>query len=125
VTRGFSPIHQLPQTEFLRALEERYGIADPVLRDRDMAEMLFPWLQADMEMLETWTYEADSPLPVKIVAYGGFGDRTVSHEELDAWREQSSDAFSCHMLSGDHFYLLHDPGPLLVSLGSALRGAIG
>jgi medium-chain acyl-[acyl-carrier-protein] hydrolase len=124
VLRGLPPIHRLPQADFLRALEERYGIADPVLRDRDMADLLFPWLQADMEMLETWSYVTENRLPVRIVAYGGLEDRTISKDALVAWQEQSSLAFSCQMLRGDHFYLLHDPGPLLTSLGRVLSGTL-
>jgi medium-chain acyl-[acyl-carrier-protein] hydrolase len=120
--RELRPIHPLPQAAFLQALEERYGIADGTLRDPDLAALLYPALQADMEVLETWAYQAEDPLPVPLTACVGASDLTVTRDALDAWRAQSSESFTLHLLNGDHFYLLSNPPPLVRLLRDALAG---
>jgi medium-chain acyl-[acyl-carrier-protein] hydrolase len=118
--RELPPLHPLPQTAFLQALERRYGIADPVLREPEMAALLYPPLQADMEILETWAYEAEPPLPVHLVACAGSRDPTVTPEGLEGWREQTSERFTLHLVNGDHFYPLSNPAPLFALLRDAL-----
>lgn len=120
--RDTRPIHHLPQAAFLRALEDRYGVADRTLRDPEMAAMLYPSLQADMEILETWTYAPDEPLAVPITASGGLRDHLAPRDALDAWREQTVASFALHLFAGDHFYLVNDRAPLLGLVRAALEG---
>ena len=110
------PIHHLQQAAFLTALEEEYGVADQALRNPDIAALLYPALQADLEILETRTYMPEEPDPMPITACGALDDRCVSRPALEAWREQTSGQFSLYMYPGDHFYLLRDPAPLLSRL---------
>lgn len=123
--RKLPPIHPLPRAAFIQALEQRYGMADPMLRDPDMAALLYPPLQADMEMFETWVYEAEAPLPVPLVACVGSRDPTATPETLEAWREQTSERFTLHVVDGDHFYPLRNRAPLLGILRDALSSIIG
>lgn len=118
--RAQPPIHSLPQAAFLRALEQRYGIADPLLRDPEMAALLYPPLQADMEILETWTCAAEAPLPVPLVACAGKRDPTTTPEALEGWRAQTSERFALHSVDGDHFYPQSNPAPLLALVREAL-----
>lgn len=113
-------IHHLPQDAFLSSLEERYGIADQTLRDPEMAALLYPSLQADIEILETYTYTPEAPLPLPITTYGALGDTSVARSALEAWREQTSGPFSIQLFPGDHFYLMRDPEPLLSHLRQAV-----
>ncbi|MCK6591966.1 MAG: alpha/beta fold hydrolase [Polyangiaceae bacterium] len=114
------PIHHLPQAAFIAALESRYGIADRALRDPEMAALLYPSLQADIEVLETLKHTPEEPLPIPITAFGALGDPSVKRPALEAWREHTSVRFALHMLEGDHFYLVRDPAPLLAVLRSAV-----
>lgn len=119
------PIHHLPQAVFLSALEERYGIVDRTLSDPEMAALLYPSLQADIEILETYTYSPEEPLPLPMTSHGALGDPSVARSALEAWREQTSGPFSIHMFPGDHFYLMRDPAPLLSHLRNAVAPGTG
>lgn len=121
--RTLPPVHALPQAAFLRALGARYGVANGALDDPEMAALLYPPLQADMEIFETWAPQAEAPLATPITACGGSRDPTVTRAGVDAWREQTSAGFASHVLDGDHFYLLTDPQPLLGVVRAALSGA--
>ena len=112
-------LHKLPQAEFLRALEARYGIANSALSDPEMAA-LHPPLQADMEIFETWVCAPEAPLATPITACGGSRDWTVSREAIEAWGAQTSAAFASHVFDGDHFYVLANPRPLLGVVRSTL-----
>jgi medium-chain acyl-[acyl-carrier-protein] hydrolase len=100
-------------------------VADAMLRDPDLAALLYLPLQADMEILETWVYEAEPPLPVPLVACAGSRDPTATPEALEAWREQTSERFTLHVVEGDHFYPLRNRAPLLGLLRDALSSIIG
>jgi medium-chain acyl-[acyl-carrier-protein] hydrolase len=115
------PIHHLPQAAFIDALEQRYGIADRVLRDPEMAEMLVPPLQSDMEILETATHAVEEPLAVPLTAVGALGDRSVARSDLEGWQQHTAAGWALHMFEGDHFYPLRDPAPLM----AILRGVAG
>jgi medium-chain acyl-[acyl-carrier-protein] hydrolase len=126
--RTLPPLHGLPQAEFFRALSARYGVANGALGNAEMAALLYPPLQADMEIFETWAYQAEAPLATLITACVGSRDPTVTRDGIEAWREQTSAGITCHLLDGDHFYLLADPRPLLgivrSRLSSVSRGAL-
>jgi len=123
--RTAPPIHALPQAAFLRALADRYGMANGVLDDPEMAAMLYPPLQADMEIFETWACTAEEPLATPITACGGSRDPTVTRDGVEAWRAHTSVGFASHVLAGDHFYLISDPPPLLRVLRTVLDAAAG
>jgi medium-chain acyl-[acyl-carrier-protein] hydrolase len=118
----YSPIHHLPQAAFISALEERYGMADAALREPELAALLYPSLKADFEILSTWDYQPEEPIPVPITALGALEDKHATRSELEAWRELTTGPFSIHMFPGGHFYWLNDPAPLLGRMRGALRG---
>lgn len=49
------------------------------------------------------------------MAVGGLQDEEVTREHLVPWREVTTDAFSLHMLPGDHFFL-HTSQDVLLEL---------
>jgi surfactin synthase thioesterase subunit len=55
------------------------------------------------------------------MAFGGLEDRKVSHRDLEAWRDQTSVAFSLRMFPGDHFFLNATASPLLQVLSRELQ----
>ena len=68
-------------------------------------ELLIPTLRADFAVIENYQYTPEAPLSCPISVFGGLQDREVQLEELDAWREQTSNYFSLKMLAGDHFFI--------------------
>jgi medium-chain acyl-[acyl-carrier-protein] hydrolase len=74
-----------------------------------------PVLRADFEMVQTYAYRDEPPFACPINAFGGLQDIEASREELDAWREQTTGAYSLRMLAGDHFFL-NQAQPLLLEM---------
>lgn len=110
-----SPIHDLPEPEFLEELRRLNGTPEAVLNSSELMQLLIPTLRADFAVLETYVYAPEAPLDCPISAFGGLQDREVSCEELEAWREQTNAEFSLQMLKGNHFFL-HSAQSLLLQL---------
>ncbi len=99
------PIHTLPELAFLQELRHLKGTPEEVLVNTELMQLLLPILRADFAVLETYLYTKEPPLECPITVFGGWQDREVSCDELEAWREQTSTAFSLYMLPGDHFFI--------------------
>ena len=116
-----SPIHPLPDPEFLAALRHRYNaIPDAIADDAAMMQLFLPILRADFSVIETFLYTPEAPLPCPISVYGGLSDERALAEELAAWRYQTAGAFSLEMFAGDHFFLQSSRAELLESLSRKL-----
>jgi medium-chain acyl-[acyl-carrier-protein] hydrolase len=108
-----SPIHTLPDAEFLEKLDRLNGTPRAVLDEPELMQLLLPALRADFETYETYVYSPEPPLTTPISAYAGLQDTRVSHEHLEAWREQTTADFSLREFPGGHFFL-HTAAALLM-----------
>lgn len=115
------PIHQLPDSEFLAELGELSGTPGEVLQDPELMELLLPLLRADFAIAETYTYADEAPLDCPVAVFGGRDDEQASRDELQAWRAQTRDSFSLHLLDGDHFFLVSARSVLLQVLSAHLE----
>jgi len=71
----------LGECEFLAEMQRRYGgVPGPVVEDAELRALLVPTLRADVNLLETYLYEADPPLECGITVIGGGADRIVTRE---------------------------------------------
>lgn len=99
------PIHGLPAPEFFTELQRRYGTPQELLGNAELMTLMLPTLRADLEMAETYCYTDEPPLDCPVSAFGGQSDPRVGHNDLEAWREETSGPFDVRMFPGDHFYL--------------------
>jgi medium-chain acyl-[acyl-carrier-protein] hydrolase len=120
IPRRGSPIHTWPAKEFLEEVRHLNGIPKEVLEHEELMEIVIPLLRADFALYETYVYSAEPPLNCPISAFGGLQDSKVTRSDLEAWRNQTTGAFSLRMLLGDHFFL-NTPQPLLRMLSQELR----
>ncbi len=98
-------IHDLPDPEFVKELRLLGGIPKEALEYPELIELMLPTLRADFTVYETYTYSVEPPLSCPISAFGGLGDRKVSRDLLQGWRDQTSTSFELQMFDGDHFFL--------------------
>ena len=99
-------LQQLPEEEFLAAVEGRYGeLPQVVLEDQELLELFLSILRADLTLLENHQYTTEAPLECPISVFGGLQDSNVSREELLAWRDQTTSRFDLKMFPGAHFFL--------------------
>jgi len=100
------PVHLLPEEALIRALRGRYdGIPDFVLREPELLKMYLGILRADFELFETYQHQGGERFDFPISAYGGGEDGEVSREDLDAWQDQTRNAFRVEMFPGNHFFI--------------------
>jgi medium-chain acyl-[acyl-carrier-protein] hydrolase len=119
------PMHQLDDPEFVARLSERYdGIPDAVRNDADFLRLFLPTMRADFELLTTYVYRPELPLPCPFSIYCGRHDPQVRGEALQDWRWQTTGGFEIRWLEGGHFYYQPDRKPLLGALAEDLRPLI-
>jgi medium-chain acyl-[acyl-carrier-protein] hydrolase len=58
-----------------------------------------------MGICDSYVYRSEPPLRCPIVAFGGATDLEAPPADLDAWRDQTTSAFSRHLFPGGHFYI--------------------
>jgi len=115
-----SPMHQLPEPQFLDQLRRLGGIPDALFQQPDIMEVFLPILRADITVAETEPPSPEPPLACPITALGGLTDDRARLEELDAWQAQTSAAFEREIFPGGHFFLQSARTAFLASLSRRL-----
>lgn len=95
----------LPHDEFIAELKRLKGTPPELLTVPEAAELFFPLLRADFEIVDTYVYADEEPLSCPITVYGGLHDEFVLREHLHEWHKQTSAICQERMFSGDHFFI--------------------
>lgn len=106
----------LTEEELIEELIRFEGAPQEFLKNPELMRMMLPTIRADFAVCENYTYESEPPLPCPITAFGGLQDQETSRERLEAWRDETSAAFSLEMFPGGHFFLHTLQAPLLQSI---------
>jgi medium-chain acyl-[acyl-carrier-protein] hydrolase len=115
------PMHGLPEEQFLAEVRARYGgIPDAILQEPELLALLLPALRADLEAVETYSYEPEAPLDIPISVFGGLDDPWAKLDDLESWRTETAGPFCLTRFPGGHFYFDQAPAPLLEELGGQL-----
>lgn len=112
--------YNLPEEEFKKKLRELNGTPQEVLDHPELMDLTIPLVRADFSVVETYQYVPEPPLACPITAFGGWQDRAVTKEQVEAWREQTAAAFRLWMIPGDHFFLNSSQRILLYKLSQEL-----
>jgi surfactin synthase thioesterase subunit len=84
-------------------------------------KMYLPVLRADLEVIETYSYSPEEPLACSMSVFGGYDDKTVRIDDLEAWRSMVSEGFNLRMFEGNHFFPRTIRQPFLDAVVEALR----
>jgi medium-chain acyl-[acyl-carrier-protein] hydrolase len=113
-------LHNLPDHEFIREIDQRYGgVPSELLHSPDLHTLLPP-LRADITALETFHVAKRTPFPCPISAFGGAHDHRVPRDHLEAWRDQAGGPFRVRMFFGGHFYIDSQRDALLADISATL-----
>lgn len=116
-----SPVHDLPQREFVQQIQERYNSIHPQLAgDPEVLALVLPTLRADLKVHETYEYRPEAPLACPISAFGAEQDTTVSKAQLEGWRDQTATEFSLQMFPGGHLFIQTEQAAFLAALSGKL-----
>jgi surfactin synthase thioesterase subunit len=101
-----APVYDLPEADFLDALQERYGGVPEVIRgEPDLLALLLPALRADVRAFETYAPLTDRKVTCPVHVYGGVADRHPRPEQLPGWQRVAENPVRVRTFPGDHFYL--------------------
>ena len=84
-----------------------------------------PLVRADIQVAETYVYEAGDLLHCPIFAIGGSEDPLVDIEELEGWRSVTAGDFSLQIIQGRHFFLHESQSQLISAVLPVLRKHAG
>ena len=99
-----SPIHHLPDKQFLAEVRRFNGIPTEIAENAEILDLILPILRADIELCETYVYAEEPPLDYPITTLGGLADAETNREGLEAWAEMTRRDHQLHMFPGDHFF---------------------
>ncbi|MDJ0658838.1 MAG: alpha/beta fold hydrolase [Crocosphaera sp.] len=115
------PIHQLPESDFIREINQLNGTPQEVLQDQELMKLLIPILRADFSILETYNYTRKQPLNCPITVFGGLDDPEANETELRAWYQQTNKSFEQYMFPGDHFFIHSASSEIFPIIGTLAR----
>lgn len=119
---NFGPrLYDLPTPEFIAALRQRNYVRQEILERTRLLELVAPILRADYEMVQTYSYEPETPFDFPITAFGGTEDVDENGEKLEAWRNQTRASFTLHLFPGDHFFVHSSQTSLLEVIAEHLQ----
>jgi medium-chain acyl-[acyl-carrier-protein] hydrolase len=99
-------LYNLDNDDFIRELKRLNGTPDEVLANKELMNLMIPFIKADYTINDNYKYIDRGPLKCKITAFGGTEDPDVNEFDLRAWGRHTINEFKYTMYSGDHFFLL-------------------
>ena len=99
------PMHLLPRAELLERFADYGGISRKVLDDPGLTDLFEPVIRADYRLVERIHYRSEPPLGIPLTVLGGLHDPFVEYGALAAWRSETTERFSLHLLRTGHFVL--------------------
>lgn len=109
------PIAHLPRAQFLEEMRTLAGTPPEFFDHEELVDLMLPALRADFAAAEQYLASPGAPLGCPILAYAGKDDDSPTPDQMRAWSEQTTGAFSLRVFAGDHFYL-KESGPVIAAL---------
>lgn len=97
--------YKMEKDIFIKKLIELGGMAEEILQNKELIDLLLPILRADVEILNTTEYYEEEPLDCSISSFGGLHDPRVSREDTEAWNKHTHGDFCLTMISGKHLFI--------------------
>lgn len=69
------------------------------------AQIMMKILRADLELLSSYQYQRENPIPIAITAIHGVDDPRVKHEQMEMWSEETMSSFDLFSRPGGHRYI--------------------
>lgn len=110
----------LDDEAFIHEIWRLEGTPREALENRELMQLVLPFLRADYALSEDYVPASLAALPVPVVAWGGLRDPEATPDEIEAWRAHTSTSFRSRFFSGSHFFFNEDPGRVAEELRTVL-----
>lgn len=117
---GRPAIWDLPTPRFMEELRALGGAPAEVLAQAELMELVLPVVRADLQAAQTYCYRDEPPLDVPITVFAGAADPIAPPPEVDAWRAQTTGAFTAHVFPGGHFFMNDAQSDFITALEEAI-----
>jgi medium-chain acyl-[acyl-carrier-protein] hydrolase len=115
------PITHLEDDAFLAALNGRFGGFSPEFLGNDELRAAFlPTLKADLELIESYSHDADGVLTCPLLAAAGVEDRILPQPLLVEWERYTTGPFRARLYPGGHFFIREYRHRLLAQVADSL-----
>ncbi len=119
-----TPMHRLPEFEFLDTMNSRYGaVPDAVRAERELLDLLLPVLRADTHAIETYEPSLERRVRCKVHVFGGLDDRYPTPAQLPNWQRVAEQPIRVRVFAGDHFYLTAQRDALTADIAATWQTA--
>lgn len=98
--------HELPGDRLWDSVIAMKGMPEAVAANTEIRGLLLPAIRSDFQICETYAYQAGPPLDCPISVLAGTHDDELRPLDLMAWQDETSTAFRCQQMLGDHFFNL-------------------
>ena len=116
-------VHRRPFEGIVEHIQKLGGTPQAILTHHEMLKIFIPIVRADYEIVETYRYTEEPPLPCSITTLAGIEDPATVDEHLELWEKHTTAGFSRSFFPGGHFFLHNQPEVLPTVLKAlALKG---
>lgn len=123
VTSNDAPVSNLPDADFIREIQHRYGLGSSAFwQNRELVECFLPILRADLLLAESDRFTNDGKIYCPLTVFGGTEDR-ISEAELRLWQRHAAGSFRLQLFPGGHDYIKGSQKPLTEAIVKSLFGA--
>jgi surfactin synthase thioesterase subunit len=108
-------LHDLPDDEFVDAIDRNFGaVPDAIRREPELLALLLPALRADVRTFETYAPLSNAKVRCPVHVYGGADDTRPRPHHLPGWQRVAERAITIDLFPGGHFFL-SDEAPALTA----------
>ncbi|MEU6121364.1 alpha/beta fold hydrolase [Streptomyces sp. NPDC047123] len=119
------PVHEMNDRELVEEMRRLSGTADELLSSPELLPIILPPVRADYRLLDGHVHRSGPPLDCPVVVLTGDADPRVTVENARLWEQETRGDFSCHVLTGGHFFLDGHLPYVAEVIASALRDRSG
>ncbi|KAJ4458987.1 putative type I polyketide synthase [Paratrimastix pyriformis] len=94
----------IPDGEYVSRVVRAFGPSS-LLDNPALYPIALPILKADMQLVDSYTYQPDHPLDIPFTAWGGVDDSFSQPEKVGTWQAQSTRPLVLRMVPHRHFFV--------------------
>ena len=104
-----SPIHGLPDADFLQELGRLGGTPHEILGQDELMGLLLPGIRADFRLAASYLTSTTARVGCPISAFGGREDPEATAEDMAGWALHTTAGFRFRLFPGAHFFIFDEP----------------
>jgi len=118
-------LYKLPSDEFKEELRKLNGTPEEVLENVELMKLAEPFIRADFELSETYTYCGNERFNCPISVFHGDKDTEISLSDAQAWEAHFVHSATMHIFPGDHFFIDKNRTNVLKKVNAIIEDALG